>query len=184
MKYILENIFTSNNCYIIKYNGHKYFQIKYNGYCIDAVSIKNNNIGTLSPNSDLYILYKFPFKIIRDKSNRIIFSFLPLLNSYITFHNSDNKLFMTANIDNVISHLSYVFINGGKKINYFQIYIQNVKQDDIPKLTYIDGAEIYNMGTEHNPYIYIYMPDIYINKLIEMSKINKWKLQCHKKILF
>lgn len=184
MKYILENIFTSNDCYIIQYNKDKYMQIKYNGYFIDLVRIHENKLTLLSPNTDLYVLFKFPFKIIRDNDGQIIFSFLPLLNSYIVFSGLKNKLFITVSTDNITSHMSYVFTNGGKKVDYIQIYIQNVKQDDISKLTYIDGAEIYNMGTAHNPYIYIYMPDTYIKKLIDLSKINKWKLQCNKTILF
>ena len=183
MKYILENIFTANNHYIVRYNGDKYMKITYNGFFIDVFNINKDKLSILSPNADLYVLYKLPFKIIRTRKGKIVFSFLPLMNSYIVFTGSDNKLSITANIDNVESHASYVFINEEKKTDYIQLYIQNIKKDDISKLTYIDGAEIYNMGTPHNPYIYIYMPVKFMRKLIDLSDTNKWVIQFRRTIL-
>lgn len=184
MKYILENIYTSNDCYIIKYNGDNYMKIRSNGYSIDIKKIKNNNLNILIPNADLYLLYKFPFEIIEMNNGDIVMSFLPLLNSYISFYMVNNMLFIMANIDNVTVKMSYVYTDCTHDDDYFQIYVQGVRPDDIQKLSYLDDTQIYNMGNESIPFIYIYMPYKYINKLIKMCMSYRWKLVRHKTILF
>jgi len=184
MKYILENIYTSNNCYIIKYDGNKYMRIGSDGLRATIDITQKNDLNLLFPNADLYVLYKFPFKIIRLDDGKIIMSFLSLLNSYITFYIVHNMLFMVVNLDNTTIKVSYVYTNNIHNSGYVQIYVQGAKPDDIQKLTYLHDTQIYNMGTRANPFIYVYMPIDYMDKLVDMSRSYRWKLVCGKIVMF
>lgn len=166
---ILNNLYYSDDHFVIKYNENKFVKIFYKNDNINFDEIKKINRAELNEILDAYILYQFPFTLMKKSNEYYELSFLSLLNSKIVFSIECDKLKCLIKIDNNI--VGEYFVQN-KQNNLLKVHLKNV--NDVDRLTYIENIEIYECDNCND--FYLIIPPYKYREIKKISDQYGWEI--------
>lgn len=168
---ILDKLYLSDDHYIIVYNNNNYLKIGLECNKIFFQDIKSICTDILREISDAFVLYQFPFVILKSNDQCIELNFSKYLNSKIIFFVDECSLICRIKMDNNIVR-EYFIKNYDSDI--VKLYIKNVI--NIQKLAYIDDIEIYNLQEQGYPYVLIYLQKYKLKEIKKIARKYNWSI--------